>query len=183
MTTETDNLKEQLEKLRANSKALLNERKQEKEAHDATKVELAKAQESNALLTGELTAIRLDTPVERLIADVAVDPRVFRLLFEQDYRFALDDDRNPIITDKGGKRVLVKDKDGKESPLPFEAKALSEFLSPCGVDTPEAKRWAGMIIGSKASGSGAGGGAGGGAVNAPAFDNKPEVKPFAFGLK
>lgn len=178
-----DDLKSQLEKLRTNSKALLDEKKQEKSAHDATKLELTTALEANAQLTTQLTAIRLDAPVERLIGEIAVDPRVFRLLFEQDYSFALNDENKPIITNKEGKQLQVKDKDGKEHPLDFNAKDLTEFLAPVGSNDPNHLRFAGMLIGSKASGSGASGTNSGSLNNAPPFEQKPEAKPISFGLR
>ncbi|MCD9027727.1 hypothetical protein LDO26_05845 [Luteimonas sp. BDR2-5] len=182
---ENAELKSQLDKLRTNSAALLDERKREKAAHDATKGEMSAVVAERDKLRGELRAFRLDAPVERLIDEIATDAVLFRAVWDRaGYAFALDDAGNPCVTDTEGKPVSVGE--GSEArPLAFDAKEIAEFLAPSKDPaswTPDQRRFASVIVGSKAVGSGAAGRPNADKPFTPAVEERTRERP-KFGLQ
>ncbi|MGY0559732.1 hypothetical protein ACW7G2_03280 [Luteimonas sp. A277] len=158
-TVDPEALQSEVERLRKHSESLLEEKRAEKRAKDEALAKLSAVEAERDKLAGDLQAIRLDGPVERLIEETAADPVIFSALFDRaGYRFALDDGR-PCLLDSEGERLTTTGTDGKAEPVPFEPAALAAYLLP--PDKPRSEwtadetRWAGVLNGSRASGSGA----------------------------
>lgn len=150
----------EVERLRKHSESLLVEKRQMKAERDDAAAKLSAVEAERDKLAGDLQAIRLDGPVERLIEQTAVDPVIFRALFDRaGYSFALDDEGRPCLLDSEGEPLATAGKDGKAQPVPFDPAALAAFLLP--PDKPRSEwsddetRWAGVLNGSRATGSGA----------------------------
>lgn len=162
MTDNADHaaLTAEVERLRKHAESLLNEKRQAKaEASDAA-AKLAAVEAERDKLAGDLQAIRLDAPVERLIEQTATDPVIFRALFDRaGYRFELGDDERPRIVDSEGEPLAATGPDGKAQPVAFEPAALACFLLPPSLPAAEwsddQRRFASVLAGSKATGSGA----------------------------
>lgn len=187
MTDNTDPaaLTAEVERLRKHSESLLNEKRQIKAERDDVAAKLSAAEVQRDKLAGDLQAIRLDGPVERLIEQTATDPVIFRALFDRaGYRFELDDDDRPRIVDAEGEPLATTGPDGKAMPVPFEPAALASFLLPPSLPatewTDDQRRFAGVLAGSRASGSGATAHSNGGTVKQT--PEKPQPSQ-SFGLK
>lgn len=171
--------KAEIQRLRDHNTAILGEKK-------AAKLDLAALREEHATNVATLQRLQLDNPTDELIAEISTDPKLFRALFGEKYQFALDEEGRPAVRTLEGQPVMVRDADGKQVPLAFDARAVSDFLCPRS-KRPEpgsdAERWARILIGSRASGGGATGmttGADGRQVP-PAEPN--EKKRTEFGLR
>ena len=141
-------------RLREHNAVLLDEKKQLQREH-------AQLQESHAATTATLQRLQLDGPVDALVEDLATDPKLFKVLWAEGHKFALDEQGRPCVQNKDGAPVIVKDANGKDVPLAFDAKAIAEYLCPRDpkLQTAETKRWAGVLVGSRAGGGNASGGA------------------------
>lgn len=186
-TVDHEALAAEVERLRRHSETLLEEKRAERRAKDEAIAKLSAVEAERDKLAGDLKAIRLDGPVERLIEQTATDPVIFRALFDRaGYSFALDDEGRPCVLDSEGAPLATTGKDGKPQPIPFEPAALASYLLPPDLPrsewTADHARFAGVLVGSKATGSGAIGARGGGAstVKQPEATQAP---PQRFGLK
>lgn len=164
-------------RLREHNATLLSEKK--KLAKD-----YAQLQETHAVATGALQRLQLDGPVEAMVEEIATDPKLFNALWSEGHKFALDEQGRPCVQTTEGKPVMVKDKDGNEIPLAFDAAAIAAYLCPTNPKDhgPETERWARVLIGSRATGGGAMGGRTGGAVERSV--QAPQAQPaMQFGLR
>ena len=165
-------------RLREHNVTLLSEKKQL--ARD-----YATLQSDHAAARVSLQRLQLDGPVEALVAEISVDSKLFHALWSEGHRFALDQKDRPCVQTTEGKPVVVKDESGNEAPLAFEASAIAAYLCPTDAKdrSPDAERWARVLIGSRASG----GGAMGGRSNRSGQERvapMPESKqPVQFGLR
>lgn len=140
-------------RLREHNAVLLGEKKALQRDH-------AQLQETRAATTATLQRLQLDGPVDALVESLATDPKLFKVLWAEGHRFALDEQGRPCVQSKDGAPVLVKDAHGDGVPLAFDAKAIAEYLCPRDpkLQTAETKRWAGVLVGSRAGGGNASGG-------------------------
>lgn len=166
-------------RLRDHNSTLLGEKKQLQRDH-------AQLQEQHAATTATLQRLQLDGPVDALVESLATDPKLFKALWAEAHQFALDEEGRPCVQSKDGQPVTVKDANGKDVPLAFDAKAITEYLCPRDpkLQTVDTKRWAGVLVGSRAGGAGASGGATG---EVPAGDGAPRQqqpqRAVQFGLR
>ncbi|MEN1924810.1 hypothetical protein [Luteimonas qiangzhengi] len=159
-TVDHEALTAEVERLRRHSETLLEEKRAERKAKDDALAKLSTVEAERDKLAGDLKAIRLDGPVERLIEQTATDPVIFRALFDRaGYRFELGDDERPRIVDSEGEPLAATGPDGKAQPVAFEPAALACFLLPPSLPAAEwsddQRRFASVLAGSKATGSGA----------------------------
>lgn len=164
-------------RLRNHNDTLLTEKKRLQESFNTL-------QEQHNAATERLTALQLDAPVDTMVNTIAIDPKLFKTLWAENYQFALDDEGNPCVQTKDGQPITTT-VDGKEVPLAFDSQAIVDFLIPrSGQLTDEQTRWARVLRGNGSSGGGAGGGAGPNASRHPAPHDKPqEPARVQFGLK
>jgi hypothetical protein len=170
----------EVQRLREHADQVLTEKKR----LQAQLADLAGLQEKYEAASQELTHLKLDLPVDALAAEIAVDPKLFKTLWNEGHRFALDDQGRPCVQTADGKPIMVKGRDGNETPLPFEAKAIVEYLYPTDpkLHTADSARFGRVLIGSAASGGGASGGAGPGASRSEPAKKKAADAP-QFGLR
>ena len=159
-TVDHEALTAEVERLRRHSETLLEEKRAERKAKDDALAKLSAVEAERDKLAGDLRAIRLDGPVERLIEQTATDPVIFRALFDRaGYSFALDDDGGPCVLDSEGEPLATTGKDGTPQPIPFEPAALASYLLPPDLPrsewTADHARFANVLVGSHARGSGA----------------------------
>jgi hypothetical protein len=163
-------------RLREHNATLLSEKKQ-------LAKDLAKLQDDHEAATATLQRLQLDGPVDALLSDIAVDGKLFRALFAEQYQFALDDEGRPCVRTLEGEPVMVQRANGPAKPLPFDGVAIREFLCPPGKERdPEAARWARVLLGSRASGGGGGHNGGSGGARTPE-EPKREPTHQQFGLR
>jgi len=164
-------------RLREHNATLLHEKKQ-------LAKDYAKLQDDHAAATATLQRLQLDGPADALVESISTDPKLFKALWAEAHRFALDEQGRPCVQTLDGRPVMVKGADGNESPLPFDGKAIVEYLCPrdTKLHTVDTKRWAHVLVGTRASGSGATGTNGAGYT--PADKAKPADAPTVqFGLR
>lgn len=164
-------------RLREHNATLLTEKKQ-------LAKDLAKLQEDHATAAATLQRLQLDGPVEALVNDIAVDGKLFRALFAENYQFALDDEGRPCVRTLEGEPVMVKPANGAPKPLPFVPAAIREFLCPTAKAErgSDAERWARVLIGSRATGGGGGHSSGSGGTSTTS-EPKRETPQQQFGLR
>ena len=169
----------EVQRLREHADQVLTEKKRlQREVAD-----LQGVQEKYDTANKELMKLKLDVPVDALVTEIATDPKLFKALWSENHKFALDADGKPSVQTAAGEPIMVKGKDGKEAALPFDAKAIVEYLYPLDqkLHTADTARFGSLLIGSRASGGGASGGAGGAPRSEPA-KKKPAEAP-QFGLR
>lgn len=165
-------------RLREHNATLLSEKKQ-------LAKDYAKLQETHAVATAALHRLQLDGPVEALVDEISTDAKLFNALWSEGHKFALDEQGRPCVQTAEGKPVMVKDKDGNETPLAFEASAIAAYLCPTNPKErgPETERWARVLVGSRASGGGATGGSTRGGVTERAAPTPQPQPSMQFGLR
>lgn len=164
----------EVQRLREHADQVLTEKKRlHREVAD-----LQGVQEKYDTANKELMKLKLDVPVDALVSEIATDPKLFKALWSENHKFALDADGKPSVQTAAGEPVLVNG-----VPLPFDAKAIVEYLYPLDqkLHTADTARFGSLLIGSRASGGGASGGAGGALRSEPA-KKKPAEAP-QFGLR
>lgn len=166
------------QRLREHAEQVLTEKKR-------LQRELADLQEKHEAVGKELTQLKLDVPVDALVAELAIDPKLFKALFNETHRFALDDDGKPCVQTADGAPVMVKGKDGKEVPLPFNVEAIAEYLYPRDkkLHTADTARFGRMLRGTAAGGGGASGGAGKDGVSSSGSAKQQPAQTPEFGLR
>lgn len=202
---EIETLKARVTELEAEREALiqhkntvLNEKRQAVEELRAAREELDSLRSSADTTQQELTArveaaekraldVELNHPVDAMLDAISLDAQTFKYALAEKYKFALVDGK-PALCELDGKPVEIKGKDGKPVPLPFEERAISEFLCPSygGKDwTPYQRRIAHLIRIGKATGSGAMGQNGRGSGYSSSSGGKPatESPRQEFGLR
>jgi hypothetical protein len=137
-------------RLREHNATLLSEKKQ-------VQKDYAKLQEDHAMATATLQRLQLDGPVDALVESISTDPKLFKALWAEGHRFALDEQGRPCVQTAEGKPVMVKNAAGEETALAFDAKAIAEYLCPqdTKLHTVDTKRWAHVLVGTRAAGGGA----------------------------
>lgn len=137
--------------------------------------ELQGVQERHDAAVKELTHLKLDMPVDALAAEIAIDPKLFKALWSENHKFALDAEGKPCVQTLEGEPVMV---DG--TPLPFDAKAIAEYLYPrdSKLHTADTARFGRVLKGTGASGGGASGGTGGIPLSQPTKKTAAEVPQF-----
>lgn len=185
--TDNEALTAEVERLRRHSETLLNEKRQLKAERDDATAKLSAVEAERDGLAGQLREIKLTGPVDQLLSEVATDPVTLGLLLDRaGIRFELGEDDRPCIVNADGEPLTTAGPDGKALPLPFEPAALAAFLLPPGVPPSnwdaEQKRFASVLVGSRASGSGAVGVRSGGNPMPATKPEKPRPS-HDFGLK
>lgn len=170
----------EVQRLREHADQVLTEKKR----LQAQLIDLGGIQEKYDAATKELTHLKLDVPVQALATEIAVDPKLFLSLWNESHKFALDDQGKPCVQLADGSPIMVKGKDGNEAQIPFDAKAIVEYLYPADpkLHTADSARFGRVLIGSGASGGGASGGAGPGAPRSEPAKKKTADAP-QFGLR
>lgn len=165
-------------RLRDHNAILLSEKKQLAKKH-------AQLQEAHAAAAATLQRLQLDGPVEALVAEISADPKLFNALWSEGHKFALDEQGRPCVQTTEGQPVMVKDKDGNETPLEFDARAIADYLCPADAKASgrDTERWARVLVGSGASGGGATGGAGPGQSRAASPQAPQPQQSVQFGLR
>ena len=105
--TTTEALQVEIEALRTKNVELLAELKTAKAAAKEAQDALATLQGERDAAVADVRALRLDGPVARVLDEVAVDPELFRTLWDKHYTFALDDAGAVAIFDKDGNVATV----------------------------------------------------------------------------
>lgn len=153
-----ENTQEELTRLRDHSARLLGELKQAKADAKEAKAETETLRGQLQAVQGELTAIKLDAPVADMLGRIAAPDAadaVRALMQARGLAFALDAKGQPIPT-AGGKPATATGKDGQAVPVPFEARALVNWLCPQDAKPDDPRRaFARLLIASHASGGGA----------------------------
>lgn len=189
MATEAEmqTLKDENERLREHNAALLAEKRDAIAATKAAEAKTTTLEQEKSDLTGRLNDALLAKPVELLVDEIASDPVVFNLLLSRSYKFELGEDNKPMLVNLDGTPVVTKGKDGKDKPVAFDAKDIAEFLVPSDAKerTEDQKRFASVLVGSRATGSGSSGGTQDGSGHIPSTTAaKPtDQQPQRFGLR
>jgi len=164
-------------RLREHNATLLSEKKQ-------LAKDYAKLQDDHAAATATLQRLQLDGPVDALVESISTDAKLFKALWAEGHKFALDEQGRPCVQAADGKPVTIKDAAGKETALPFDSKAIAEYLCPrdTKLHTVDTKRWAHVLVGTRASGSGATG-SHGASVQQPSDKPRVPEQQVQFGLR
>ncbi len=156
---ELQTLKDENERLREHNATLLTEKRDAIAAKNAAEGKIVTLEQDKATLSQRLDAELLAKPVDTMYAEIATDRVMLEALLSRSYKFVLGEDGKPMFANLDGTPVTLKGSDDKETPVAFDPKSISEFLT--GGDakerTDDQKRFASVIVGSKASGSGSSG--------------------------
>ena len=142
--------------------------------------DLQGVQEKYQAATKELTHLKLDLPVDALAEEIAIDPKLFKALWSENHKFALDADGKPCVQTAEGNPIMVNG-----APLAFDAGAIVEYLYPrdSKLHTADTARFGRVLRGGSASGGGASGGAGPDASNRAQPARQKGAEPPQFGLR
>jgi hypothetical protein len=178
-TPNTDDPAAEVERLRGKNRELLGELK-------AARAELQRVTARASQQEAALRRYEVDLPTERLVSEIAVPgcERLWRLGFEQSFKFVHDGDRLVVRTLEGEPAMLPALANTRGRERAREAQATAEDLWAL-VDTPELRgTFAPITVGSKATGGGASGSQGGPPVAPTTKPNEPPLPaPPTLGLR
>jgi hypothetical protein len=130
-----------IEELRATVAELTAKSRTRKEKIEALEAIVAERDQALAASQTQLKRVTIDGPMQAMAESLSVVPALFLEQFNKSYRVELVD----------GELTILNAEDGKPSGIPFEQKAIFEYLT--DENHTQAKTFNAILIGSRASGA------------------------------
>jgi len=121
---ELESLRAEVERLRVANVELIQKASKRKDEIESLTAQLTEAKSSLSANDAELQRLTVELPKQNFAETIAVYPEVFLDVLQKQFRIEMQNGSLSFLT-KEGKPV----RDGKGNVIPFEVKAISDYLS------------------------------------------------------